>query len=369
MKRFIVLFLVLGTVFLSVGFADADRVAKMKSLLEEGLANIDEGLVSEGIKQVVSVLAIHHELNGSHPEEDDWAEKAEAALTKLEPSIAMEADTPWLDTAMNQKSGSTLNVALQPSVILMYRGDFGRTLISNAPIRFEFVKGGGIISGVVNTNGYGQANCAIARLDSPQQENVIRAVLEYRMKGFTYRFKGVMREFVYAPPSRKATVVVLERYEGGIAEDPLILSPVFDQLSELDFDISQFDAGLTPGEFMKIYGGDGKTITAMGLEGDVSYLIVVLNDCTSVRQLEMGGRKMNLFISDARATARIIRISDGKIMYQTSVENSKARGNHGQGGSQYVAIQDVLRRTSSAMVETLAQDFPQISRIMLGSKD
>ncbi len=407
MKRSVLLFLILSAALVSAVFADADRaerpsgfppqllreseqllyqrpddvldlrapkpgdgVTEMRDLLEEGLENIDGGLVSEGIKQVVSALAVYHKFEGSHPEADKMARRAEATLARLEPAIAMVvADTAWLDESGNQKSGSTLNTALQPSIILTFRSDSGPTVISNAPIRFEFVRGGGIISGVVNTSEYGQANCAIARLDSPQQENIIRAVLEYRTKGFTYRFKGVMREFVYAPPSRKATIVVLERSEEGISEDPQILGPVYARLADLDFDLSLFDARLEPGEFIKVYGGDGKAIAKMGLEADVSYLIVVLNDCTSVRQLEIGGRKMNLFVSEARATTRIIRIADGKIMYQTVVESSKARGNHGQGGSQYVAIVDVLRRTSSAMVESLEQEFPQISKIMLGSKD
>ena len=348
---------------------ESEQIQQIESLFEDGLESLFQGLVSEGIKQLVSCLAVYNALEGSYPEADKSADKAEAELTKLEAEIAIEADTGWLDESMNQKTGSTMDLALQPSIILMHRGETGRSLISNAPVVFEFVQGGGIISGLVNTNDYGQANCSIARLDSDQEENVIRAALVYRIKGYTYRFTGVVRDFVYSPPSRKAMILVLERSTDGISEDPLIFDPVFSQLQDLTFDLSHFDARLAPADFMKVYGGDSSAISKMALDEGVSYLIVVLNDCNDVRQLEIGGKKRNLFVSDARATTRIVRVADGKIMYQTSVESTKAKGTHGQGGTMHLAIADVLGRTSAGMVEALRRDFPKISKIMTGNTE
>ncbi len=107
----------------------------------------------------------------------------------------------------------------------------------------------------------------------------------------------------------------------------------------------------------------------MGLEEGISYLVVLLNDCYSVRQLELGGRKLNLFVSDAKATTRIIRVADGKIMYQKSVELSKSKNTHGQGGSEEKAILDVLRQAAQAMAKAVDASFAEIRESMTGETE
>ena len=83
----------------------------------------------------------------------------------------------------------------------------------------------------------------------------------------------------------------------------------------------------------------------------------------------MGGRKLNLFVSDARATTRIIRVADGKVMYQVSVERAKDSGTHGQGNSRQIAIADVLKETSLDMADALERDLLKINRIMTGGTE
>ncbi|HUV07198.1 MAG TPA: hypothetical protein VMX75_05680 [Spirochaetia bacterium] len=341
----------------------------MKDLLQGGMDKLQQGLVSDGIKQLASVLAEGQTLSKPLPEADVMTRRVETELSKIEAAIEMEADTVWLDSNLNQTTASTLELTLIPTIRLALRGETGRSIISNAPIEFEFVKGSGTLTSYVNTNEYGQASCPLAGFDNPQAENIIRAGLIYRLGNYTYRFKNIYRDFIYVPPSRRATVLVLERSKDWISPDPLILNPVLDKLKELDFDFALYNGILSPSDFMQVYAGEADAVSRLQLNEGMSYLVVVLNDCFDVRQLEVGGKKLNLYVSDARATIRIIRTADGKIMFQTSVEQTKSRGSHGQGGNRDVAVLDALTRTSEAMSRTLEAAFPQIKRIMTGGMD
>jgi len=118
--------------------------------------------------------------------------------------------------------------ALQPSVILTLNyGGTGKALVTGAPIVFAFTRGGGLLTAVANTNDYGQANCVVARLDNTNEQSVIRASLLYRVKGFSFLFEGVNKDFVYMPPSRNAAILVLEKAGELVAEDPVILNAVY----------------------------------------------------------------------------------------------------------------------------------------------
>ncbi len=344
-----------------------ETVARMKALLETGRDRLDQGLVSDGIKQLVAVLAERQQLASPSREANELAASAETELGKLGSALALEPDTSWLDAANNQVVGQTLDPKrLQPSVILTIKQSGGRSLVSNAPIQFAFVRGGGVLAGSVNTNDFGQANCAIASFDNASAEQIVRASLVYRVRSFTYAFKGVERDFVYMPPLQRATLVVLERSPLGVSSDPFVVDPVFQALKAIKYDFSLYNGALSPQAFLRAYEGDAAAIGAMGLDKDVSYLVVLLNDCTGVRQLELGGRRYNLFVSDARATLRVVRKADGKIMYQTSVERAHAKGTHGQGGTQDKAVQDVLRAISADLAAAVKGDLATISVALKG---
>jgi hypothetical protein len=345
---------------------DDEAVKKMEDFLENAQENIFQGKISEGIKQLVSVLAEYDGIGRPSSRVKELASRAETELIKLESAIAIEADTPWLDDKTMQITGQTLDLSLQPAVMITYRGETGRTLVANVPVSFEFVSGSGILTGTVNTDEFGMANCTIARMDNSQEENIIRASLVFRIKNKVYRFESVKRDFVYRPPERKAAIMVMERSSLGVGEDPYILDPVFNRLKELEFDFSLYNGVLSPDDFMKVYEGERDTIGKLGLEGDVSYLVVVFNDTYSVRQVEMNGKKYNIFISEARATTRIIRVEDGKIMYQTTVERSKKKNNNGQGGSIEKAVWDVQSKISADMAEALEAGFHEIRKAMMG---
>jgi len=360
------------SLLVAVVYADSreDEILRnMEELLETGVEKLNEGLLSEGMKRLVSVLAEKQKLSRSFPQAEEVAQAAQIELAKLQTSIALEADPVWLDDSMNQKVGSTLNIELGPVVILTWRTPTGRSLISNAPIRFEFIKGSGTVTEEVNTNSYGQASCGIGSFAQPQKEQVIRASLTITVGSFVHRMEGVYRDFLYAPPANRATILVLERSKQGVSEDPYILPPVFEILRKLDYDFSLYNSYLSAENFTHIYAGRRESIKRLGLEEGISYLVVLLNDCYSVRQLELGGRKLNLFVSDAKATTRIIRVADGKIMYQKSVELSKSKNTHGQGGSEEKAILDVLRQAAQAMAKAVDASFAEIRESMTGETE
>jgi hypothetical protein len=346
--------------------AAAESLARMREFLKTGGARVDEGLLADGIKQLVAVLAERQQVAPSK-EADDLAAAAEKRLSGLSSSLALEPDTGWLDAANNQVTGQTLDFRkLMPSVILTIKQSGGRSLVSNAPIQFAFVKGGGVITGTVNTNDFGQANCVIASFENASAEQVVRASLVVKVGAFAYAFKGVERDFVFAPPQRRASLLVLERSPLGVASDPFIADPVYQTLKGIRYDFSFFNGSISPQAFSRVYEGDLTSINALGLDKDVSYVIVLLNDCTGIRQLELNGQKFNLFVSDARATLRVVRKADGKVMYQAAVERAQAKGNHGQGGTQEKAAQDVLRNTAADLAAAVKKDIAVISTALTG---
>jgi hypothetical protein len=341
----------------------------MAEFLENGLERIFQGSISEGIQQLISVLAESEAQTRPSADALEIAARAETELVKLGAAIAMESDSIWVDGKGNQIKGSSLEKDFNPSIILTIKGDTGRSLISNAPVSFDFVKGSGTLTSLVNTDTFGQASCAIAKFDNPQAENVIRAALTYRVLGLIYRFENVFVDFVYVPPARKATLLVMERSTLGVATNPFILDPVFQTLKGLEFDFNVYNASISPDTFMRVFQGDNDAITEISLDEGVSYLVVILNDTYSIRQLELRGQKYDIYVSDARASTRIIRSEDGKIMFQSDVERAQAQGTHGQGGTQEKAVVDVQRKISEDMAEQLAANMEEIKLALTGTTE
>jgi hypothetical protein len=342
------------------GLSAKDAEDRMKSYLANGLEKVNQGSISEGIQQLVAVLAVRGGINTPSKAALDCANQAEKELTTIGSALSLDSGTEWLDENKNQLLASVLDVgtanALQPSVILAYNMGRGRTLVAGAPIVFEFIRGSGTITAYVTTNEYGQANCSVAKLDSKTDEQVIRASLAYRVEDFTYRFQGVEKDFAYVPPTLRATILVLEKSSGGANQPPVILDSVYNTLKGVTFDFSQYDGNLLGDDFQKVFAGDPKSIKALGMKKDVSYLVMVLNDCYTVTQLELDGKKYNLFKSQTTATTRIIRVADGKILYSGQVQ-----GISGQGGTMDKAVLDGYKNAAAGMAAKLQSELPEIN--------
>jgi hypothetical protein len=199
----------------------------------------------------------------------------------------------------------------------------------------------------------------VTRLDDPGAESVVRASLLYRVGGFTYVFEGVSKDFVFIPPARKAAILVMEKAGSLVVDDPVILDSVYNKLKGVAFDFSQYSGKLLGEEFLKVFGGDPQAIRKMGLEKEVSYLVMVLSDGYNVSQVELAGKKYNIFKSQTTATTRLIRVSDGKIMYSGTVQAVP-----GQGGTQDKAVLDGLRNAAAAMAEKIQEELTEIERVL-----
>ncbi len=342
----------------------AGLLAKLDDFFTNGMDKIDRGAFSEGIRQLVTVLAEAEAANLSSADAEVVAQ-TEQELTKIGAALSMETGTEWQDEENNQIRATSLNVAagkgITPSVILTVNIGAGRALVPGAPVFFEFIKGSGLLTSLSTTNDYGQANCSLARLDNPSQETVIRASLVYQVRGYSYRFQGVERSFVYVPPARKATILVMEKTAERIAEDPVILGSVYNTLKGVAFDFSQYNGVLLGDDFARVFGGEPQAIKNMGLEKEVSYLVLVLNDGYYVNQVELGGKKYNIFKSQTTATTRIIRVVDGKIMY-----SGTSQGVPGQGGTREKAVLDGFRNAAAAMAQKLEEELSSINEALTG---
>jgi len=347
--------------------ADSDLLARLEDFFTNGMDKIDRGSYSEGIRQLVTVLSEAEAANLSAAEADVIT-RTEQELTKIGAALTLDTGSEWQDAGKNQIRASSLDVAsgqgISPSVILTINIGAGRALIPGAPIFFEFVKGSGLLTSLSTTNDYGQANCSLARLDNTSEETVVRASLVYQVRGYSYRFQGVERSFVYVPPARRATILVMEKTAERVAEDPVILDSVYNTLKDVAFDFSQYNGVLLGDEFAKVFGGDPLAIRGMGLEKEVSYLVMVMNDGYYVNQVEMGGKKYNIFKSQTTATTRIIRVADGKIMYSGTAQSVP-----GQGGTLEKAVLDGFRQAAAAMAAKLEEDLSTIAEALTGASE
>jgi hypothetical protein len=344
----------------TAGLSAKDAEDRMTSYLANGREKILQGNVNEGIQQLVAVLAVKNGADSITKAIEDLSNQAQKELTTIGSALSLDSGTEWLDENKNQIMASVLDVgkpaALQPSIILAYNMGRGRSLVAGAPIVFEFIKGSGTITAYVTTNEYGQANCSVAKLDSQTQEQLIRASLVYRMDGFTYRFQGVEKDFAYVPPTLKATILVMEKSATGPNPTPVILDSVYNTLKGVTFDFSQYDGALLGSDFAKVFAGDPAAIKALGVKKEVSYLVMVLNDCYSAAQIELNGQKYNLYKSQTTATTRIIRVVDGKILYSGQVQ-----GISGQGNAIDKAVLDGYKNAAVEMAAKLQADLKEIN--------
>jgi hypothetical protein len=331
---------------------------------------MDQGLISEGILNFVTILSEVSRTKATSDDAKQFVKSAEEELNQIGSALSLSAAVEWTDQDKNQVSASTLDVgtpkARSPSVTLTYSYGGTKTVVSGAPVMFEFAKGEGILVTPVTTNEYGQANTTITSLTNVRTENIVRATVSYRVKGYAYTFKGASRDFAYVPPVKKATILVLERatMEDGkiyVSAEPIILDRTFNVLKKIDFQYSPYNGKLLGDQYMKVFGGENASIRALGLEEGVSYLVMVLSDAYYVKQVELNGKKYELYKSKTNGTTRVIRAADGAILYSGTVQSVD-----GQGNTPEKTVIDGFRTTADKMAEKLEADLKEITKTLLG---
>jgi hypothetical protein len=85
-----------------------ESLVRMAEFLENGLERIFQGSISEGIQQLISVLAESEAQTRPSADALEIAARAETELVKLGAAIAMESDSIWVDGKGNQIKGSLI---------------------------------------------------------------------------------------------------------------------------------------------------------------------------------------------------------------------------------------------------------------------
>ncbi|MBL8966598.1 MAG: hypothetical protein JNG85_06285 [Spirochaetaceae bacterium] len=317
-----------------------------EGLAAKARAALDSNHLAEAIRFYVSVIAIHGESPSAGTKAR--ADAAAAELQKIGQRLSIEPGSEWFDAKGGQVAGDARGLgkegALFPSVYLYENFGAGKSPVADAPIYFEFLKNSGSIISLVTTDPYGKANTTIAKLDEPGKEALVRAYPLFRARGSSYVFKSVFRDFSYLPPANIARVIVLETSESGASDNPQTVDAVVQALKPLGLQFVAFNGKLADDAFKKAFGGDRAALGSFGADAKAPYVAFVLVEADKSRQMELNGKKYNIFTTQARATFRLIR-ADGTVVYALPLDGIK-----GQGGTPEAAALDGIKRAREALV-------------------
>ena len=326
------------------------------SLMDKARAAIDSNHLAEGIRSYVSVIAIHEE--SPSPATKALADAAASELARIGARLSIEPGSEWVDAKGGQLAGASRAVgkegALSPSVYLYENFGAGKSPVADAPIYFEFARNSGSVVSLVTTDAYGKANTTIARLDEPGKEALVRAYPLFRARGRTYAFKSVFRDFSFLPPANVARIVALETGEFGATDNPQVVDALASVLKPLGLQFVPYNGKLAQDSFRRAFGGDRAALSSFGAVAEEPYAAFVLVEVSPTRQMELNGKKYNIFTAEAAATFRLVR-SDGTIVFALPLDRLK-----GQGGTPEAAVQDALRRAREALSPELEKRLPAI---------
>jgi hypothetical protein len=326
-------------------FGAPSPVADLSDYLAKAKDAAESNHLAEAIRSYVSVLALAEE--SPSPEAAAAADEAGARLARIGASLSLEPSGEWVDASGTQLAGQSRILGqaggLSPAVYLFENFGMGKSPVADAPIFFQFVKNSGALVGSVTTDAYGKANTTIARLDEPGKEAVVRAYPVFKSRGKTYAFQSVFRDFAYLPPANVVKVLALESSEAGVSDNPGTVDPVAAVLRQLGLQVLPFNAKLAIEDFRKAYGGETSALSALGVDASSPYAAFILVEVANARQMELNGKKYDIFTAAAALTFRLVR-ADGSIAYSLPVG-----GLRGQGGTKEAAIGDAYRRAREAI--------------------
>lgn len=330
--------------------------SEASTLMEKARAAIDSNHLAEAIGSYVSVIAIHEE--SPAPATRALADAAASELARIGSRLSIEPGSEWVDAKGGQLAGASRGVgkdgSLSPSVYLYENFGAGKSPVADAPIYFEFARNSGSVVALVSTDAYGKANTTIARLDEPGKEALVRAYPLFRARGKAYAFKSVFRDFSYLPPANIARIIALESSEFGASDNPQIVDALSQGLRPLGLQFVPYNGKLAQDSFRRAFGGDRAALSSFGAVAEEPYAAFVLVEVSPVRQMELNGKKYNIFTAEVAATFRLVR-ADGTIVYALPLDRLK-----GQGGTPEAAAQDALRRAREALAPELERRLPAI---------
>ena len=347
--------------FLAVGVfaspAGDSAVSEMNDYLAKAQDAIDANHLAEAIRSYIAVLALAED----NPSADAMAKTAtaEAELAKIGTRLSLEPASAWVDSKGSQISGDARSLgkdgALQPSVYLFENFGTGKSPVGDAPIYFEFTTNSGSLLSFVTTDAYGKANTTVAKLDEPGKEAVIRAYPVFKSRGKTYSFQSAARDFAYLPPASVVRVLALESSPYGVSDTPGTVDAIASVLKDTGFEVLPFNAKLAAIDFQKAYDGDAKALSSLGVDATSPYAAFVIVEVAEARQMELNGKKYNIFTSGVNVSFRLVRLGDS-IVYSMSLDGIK-----GQGASEEAAVADAYRRARNAIGPALQKKMDELT--------
>ena len=185
---------------------------------------MDNNQFAEGIKQYILALAA-----ATKAGDRATASEISGILEEAGARLSMEPHESWLAKDGSQSSGSSRQVSRgdgpMPAVYLYQSYGYAKSPVQDAFIRFEFRSNSGTMTTSVTTDGRGLANTSISSLSQPGREAVVRAYPIFMSGGYSYAFRNVFRDFVYAAPSRVIAVAASETTPAGV-QTPRVLEAV-----------------------------------------------------------------------------------------------------------------------------------------------
>ena len=296
---------------------------------------MDSNHLSEGIKFYISALA-----RATKDGKRSRADEITGTLNAIGTRLTVEPHESWLLPDGSQKTGISRAAArgegAMPAVYLYESYGFAKSAVPDAFIRFEFVSNEGKLNASVATDAKGLANTSITSIATPGKDAVVRAYPIFSSEGYSFAFKTVFRDFSFVAPPNLALVAALERTPAGESANPRVLDSVAGALKTLGVEVVAFNGVMKSAQFNAAFGGDATALASLAGSVKAGFFALVHVDVAKPNRMEYGGKVYNIFVTNAKATLRVVR-ADGTVVFAEAKD-----GVRGQGGTEQAAIDDCL---------------------------
>lgn len=317
----------------AAGSSSAD--AEIDALVAKAKASIDANRLAEAMRFYISALA-KASSGGRRAKATELTSVIEAVGARL----TLEPHESWLSPDGSQVVGDSRAASrgsgLMPAVYLYESYGYAKSPVPDAYIRFEFIQNEGTLTASVATDAKGLANSGVSAVTSPGKDAVIRAYPVFTDGSHSYAFKSVFRDFAFAAPPNLVLVAALERTPSGESANPRVLDAVASGLKPMGVDVAPFNGTLMPASFNAAFAGDAKALSALKGSLEPGYYALVYVEVGAPTRMEYAGKVYNIYISNAKATLRVVR-ADGTVVFAEAKD-----GVRGQGGTEQAAVDDCL---------------------------
>lgn len=332
--------------------------SEIDTLMAKARESIEANRLAEGMQFYISALG-----RASRAGMKARMEELTGIINTTGAKLTIEPHESWITSDGSQRAGDVRSAArgegLMPTVYLYESYGFGKSVVPDAMIRFEFVNNEGKLNDTVRTDPRGMANTTISSVASPGRDATVRAFPIFSSEGYTYALRTVFRDFSYLAPPNIALVMALERTPSGFNENPRVLDAVASSLKPLGVQTISYNGIMASERFMAAFGGDRNALASFAGSIKPGYFALLLVEVGSPVQMQLQGRLYNIFTATGKATIRIVR-ADGTIVFAEAKD-----GIRGQGGSIQAAIDDCLVKIRSDMTTLLGDKSAAIQKAFL----